>query len=125
MLPGILLLLIGSLLFVALPGWVLVNALLPRPASLKPLERAYLSIAGGLVVVITVGVILGFLPHDGSGHLQTIATGAPTAELALLAVTALLFWVGLHRGAYPRIAARFPRLLAMPAGAAAREQDGR
>lgn len=124
MLPGILLLLIGSLLLVALPGWALVNALLPRPASLRPLERAYLAIAGGLILVITVGIILGFLPADGTGHLQTLATGAPTAELAMLAVTAVLFWVGLLRGAYPRVAARFPQLLAMGPGKAERARDG-
>lgn len=123
MLPGILILLLGSLLFVALPGWTLVNALFPKRASLKPLERGYLAVAGGLIVVITVGIILGFLPHgEGDGFLKTLATGAPNAELALLAVSALLFWVGLHRGAYPRIAARFPRLLAMkPKGEQARD----
>lgn len=98
-------------LLVVLPGWLLTKALFPRPGTLRPAERAYLSVAGGVVVLVLIGVVLGFLPHGDDGHLQTVATGGmPNAELATLAVSALLFWIGLNRGAFPRVAARYPRL---------------
>lgn len=98
-------------LVVILPGVLLVGALFPAPRStLTRLERSYLSLAGGILLLMLVGLILGFLPAGERGHFRTLATGAPNVELAVLAVSALLFWVGLVRGAYPRIAARFPRL---------------
>lgn len=101
------------LLLVALPGWLLVNAAFPPTRSrLSWLERGYLIVAGGAMTTALVGVILGLLPHGQTGWLQTITTGIPNVELAMLAVCALAFYVGLLRGAYPRIAARFPRLVA-------------
>lgn len=109
-------------LLVVLPGWLLVNALFPprRSSRLGWAERAYLSLVGGILLLILVSVLLGFLPHDGRGYFQTIATGMPNVELATLAVSALLFYVGLHRGAYPRVAARYPQLLHPEARAANR-----
>lgn len=99
-------------LLVALPGWLLVNALFPPGrARLGWMERGYLSLAGGVLVLVLVGVLLGLLPHDGTGYFQTLATGLPNVELATLAVSGLLFYVGLLRGAYPRVAARYPHLL--------------
>lgn len=96
-------------LFVALPGYLLARALFPR--SLRMSELVYVTLAGGIFVVVAVGSILGFLPHAKKGHLQTFATGGlPNAELAILGVSALLFWVALMRGAFPRLAARFPSL---------------
>ena len=105
-------LLLVTLLMVALPGWLLVNAAFPpRRSPLGWMERGYLSLAGGSLLLILVGVTLGLLPHGQTGYFETFATGLPSVELALLAASALLFYVGLVRGAYPRVAARFPRLL--------------
>ena len=94
----------------ALPGVALVNALLPRGA-VRGATRVYLSLAAGVLLLTLVGVVLGFLPHGERGWFQTLATGAPNLELAMLAATVLLFYVGLVRGAYPRLAARVPRLV--------------
>ena len=108
---GLLRLVLVLALLVLLPGAILVNALFPPPRStLTRLERGYLAVAGGILLLMLVGVVLGLLPGGERGHFRTLATGAPTVELALLAVSVLLFWVGLQRGAYPRVAARFPRL---------------
>jgi uncharacterized membrane protein len=102
-------------LLVLVPGFVLVQAAFPPArtrARIAPLERAYITVVGGIVLLILVGVTLGFLPHgQGRGYFQTLATGSPNVELALLAVTVVLFYVGLQRGAYPWIARRFPRLV--------------
>lgn len=100
------------LLAVALPGLLLVNALFPTSrARLTATERGYLAVAAGILLAMLVGVTLGSIPHgDGRGYFQTMATGFPHVEIALLAVSALLFYVGLVRGAYPRVAARYPRL---------------
>jgi hypothetical protein len=102
------------LLLVVLPGWLLVNAAFPskRTQALGWIERVYLTIASGTFLLILDGVVLGLLPHARYGFFETLSTGAPHVELAMLAVSALLFYVGLVRGAYPRIAARFPRLVA-------------
>lgn len=102
-----------TLLLMALPGWLLVNAAFPpRRVPLPWIERAYLALAGGALQLILAGVVLGLLPHGQTGFFQTLATGAPNVELAMLGVSALMFYVGLLRGAYPRVAARFPRLAA-------------
>lgn len=113
-------------LLVALPGWLLVNALFPpqRGSRLGFAERAYLSLAGGILLLILVSVLLGFLPHEGRGYFQTLATGMPNVELATLLVSGILFYVGLHRGAYPRVAERYPQLLHPEARAAAKTQPG-
>src|SRR5581483_2596764 len=101
------------LLLVALPGWLLVNAAFPAPRQrLGWPERGYLSVACGAMLLALDGVILGLLPHGQTGLFQTFATGIPNVELSMLALCALSFYVGLMRGAYPRVAARFPRLLA-------------
>lgn len=106
-------LLVGALL-VLVPGFLLVQALMP-PArtTLRAPERAFLSLVAGFVLVTLVGLVLGFLPHaEGEdGLYSTAMQGAPNAELALLALSALLFYVGLVRGAYPRLTARFPQLV--------------
>lgn len=105
-----------TILLVALPGWLLVNAAFPRPRSrLSWIERGYLSLAGGAMLLMLVGVILGLLPHGERGYFSTLATGTPNVELAMLALSGVAFYVGLVRGAYPRVAARFPRL-ASPEG---------
>ena len=98
--------------FVALPGWLLVKALFPREGSIGGIERVFLTIAGGILVTMSVGIILGFLPHgDHRGALQSLATrGMPNVELAMIGVCAALFAVGVRRGAFPSFAARYPRL---------------
>ena len=102
-----------TLLLVALPGWLLVNAAFPpRRVALPWFERAYLALGGGALQLILAGVVLGLIPHGKTGFFETLATGAPNVELAVLGVSVLMFYVGLLRGAYPRIAARFPRLVA-------------
>lgn len=100
-------------LLVVLPGWLLVNAVFPpHRRKLSWLERGYMVLAGGGLVLILVGCILGLLPHAGSvGFYQTAATGLPNVELATVAACILLGYVGLARGAYPRLAQRWPRLL--------------
>lgn len=101
------------LLAVALPGVLLVNALFPASRGrLAGIERGYLAVAAGILLAMLVGVALGSLPRgEGRGFFQTMATGFPSVELVLAALSALLFYVGLQRGAYPRIVARFPRLV--------------
>ena len=101
--------------FVALPGWLLLKALFPRPGSLGGIERFFLVVAGGMLVTMSVGILLGFLPHgDHRGALQSIATrGMPNVELAMIGVCVVLFAVGVRRGAFPTFAARFPRLSRM------------
>ncbi len=96
---------------VVLPGVLLVNAAFP-PGRLSRLERGYLSVAGGVLLLILVGVVLGLFPHGDRGFFQTAATGLPNVEIATLAVSLVLFHLGLQRGAYPNIARRFPRLTA-------------
>ena len=98
-------------LLVVVPGTLLVNALLPPGSGrLTRLERAYMGVAAGTLLLILVGVALGSAPGE-SGLFGSIATGFPNVELAMLAVSALLLYAGLQRGAYPRLAQRYPRLL--------------
>ncbi|MFA5862914.1 MAG: hypothetical protein WDA16_14575 [Candidatus Thermoplasmatota archaeon] len=100
------------ILLVLLPGYLLVQAAFPPvQARLGVAERAYLSVVGGVVVLILVGVTLGFLPHEQRGWFQTSATGAPNVEFVVLAVSTLLFYVGLQRGAYPAFERRFSWLV--------------
>jgi hypothetical protein len=97
-------------LVVALPGFLLVQAAFPPGRKqLSGFERSYLSAVGGILLVILVGVTLGFLPHGERGFFSTAATGFPHVELWLAIVSGALFWIGLQRGAYPRLAARFPK----------------
>lgn len=101
-----------ALLLVALPGFLLVNAAFPRArSSVGTIERVYLALAGGVLLLMLVGIVLGSLPHGETGWFSSSATGSPNLELATLAVCLVLFYVGLARGAYPRVAARYPRLV--------------
>lgn len=100
-------------LLVVLPGWLLVNAAFPsRLARVRGVERAYFALVGGALLLILAGVTLGFLPHDGTGYFRTLVTGAPNVELAMAALCVVLLYVGVQRGAYPKLTARFPRLAA-------------
>lgn len=97
-------------LLVALPGWLVVQALWPERGGLRASERLYLSIAGGVLMTMLVASVLGFLPHGDRGALQSVFLGGmPNLEIAMLAVCVCLFWLGVHRGAYPVLAARYPR----------------
>lgn len=110
-------------LLVVVPGALLLNALLPPHRSrLTRVERAYLSLAGGALLLMLVGVVLGMLPHGSTGWFGSLATGGfPHLELALLAVSIGLFYVGLRRGAYPGLVARWPALRGLaPSGSAPR-----
>lgn len=99
-------------LLVVLPGYLLVQAAFPPLiVRLGFAERAYLSLVGGIVVLVLVGVTLGFLPHAQRGWFQTSATGMPNVEVAVLVLSTLLFYVGLQRGSYPVVERRFPRLV--------------
>lgn len=99
------------LLLFALPGYLVVNAAFPR-RTFRGLERGYLVLATGALALMAVGVALGLLPRGGErGWFTTSATGFPSVELATAAACVALFWVGLVRGAYPKLAARYPRLL--------------
>lgn len=106
----------ATAILVVLPGWLLVKALFPHspphPRTLRVAERVTLTLAGGILLLMLVASILGFLPYSGTrGHFQSLATGGmPNVELSMLAVMGILLWVGLQRGAFPRLAARFPRL---------------
>jgi hypothetical protein len=108
---GVRLVLVVGLLIV-LPGWLLVNAVFPR-RTFRGIERAYVVVATGILELMLVATALGFLPHgSGSGWYSTFATGFPSVELAALAACIVLFWIGLVRGAYPKVQARYPRLVA-------------
>lgn len=115
---------LALLLLVALPGWLLLRALFPERRSLSGAAQVYLVAAGGVLVLMLVGIVLGFLPHSGGrGAFQSLATGGmPNVELATLAASLVLFWIGAHRGAYPRVRARFPRLVAPWASEASHEE---
>lgn len=104
--------LLASILLVALPGWLLSRALFPRREALTLAERATVASAGGILLLMLVASILGFLPHGGGrGHFQSLATGSmPNLELAMLGTTALVTWIAIQRGAFPSLATRFPRL---------------
>lgn len=95
---------------VFLPGWLLVRALWPRPGTVTLVERLYLIPATGVLLLMFIGIILGFLPHAGRrGHLQSLALGGmPNVELALLGTCLLLTWVGVLRGAYPWLTKLLP-----------------
>lgn len=95
---------------VILPGWLLLRALWPAPRTPGPAERAYLIPASGVLLLMLIGIVLGFLPHAGSrGHLQSLALGGmPNVELSMLGTCLLLTWIGLQRGAHPWLAARLP-----------------
>ena len=105
---------LAFLLLVALPGYLLVRALFPARASLPLAQQLYLTLAGGVLLLAGVGIVLGFLPHaSGRGAFQSLATkGMPNVELASLGVCLVLFWIGAARGAFPRVSARYPRLVA-------------
>ena len=75
MLLEILRLLVVTGLLVVLPGFLLVNAVFPA-GRLTRLERSYMAVAGGVLLLILVGVVLGFLPHGTRGFFQTSATGS-------------------------------------------------
>lgn len=106
---------VGALL-VVVPGFFLVQATFPpgRGSGLTRPERAFLSVSLGIVLLMLIGLLLGFLPHEEGqdGHYGSLANGgAPNMEMILLALSALLFYVGIARGAYPRLTARFPKLV--------------
>lgn len=93
-------------LAVALPGWLLCRALFPQRGALRPAEIVYVSLAGGVLILMLIGSVLGFLPHGSKGHFQSLAThGMPSVELGLLAAMAALAGIALWRGAFPRVAA--------------------
>ena len=97
---------------IVLPGWLLLNAVFPRSRGILSWpERVFLALAGGTLVLMLVGCILGFLPHDGEGYFRMLATGSPNVEVATLAGCVILAYVGLQRGCYPAIRARWPRLM--------------
>ena len=101
---------LALVLLVILPGFLLVQAFFPRPGTLSRSEQVYLSLAGGILVAMSVGLILGFLPHGDRGHLSGFATGGmPNIELLAIAASVGLFYLGAARGAYPGLAAKYPR----------------
>lgn len=100
-------------ILIVIPGWLLVNALFPDRAKLAGAERIYVTLAGGILLLMLVGSILGFLPHGDKGALQSFPTGGlPNVEVAMIAASLGLLWAGVHRGAYPGFSARYPRLAA-------------
>lgn len=109
-------------LLVILPGFLLVQALFPRPGALSRSERVYLTLGGGVLVTMLVGIVLGFLPHGDRGFLSSLATGGmPNVEVLMIVASVGLFYLGAARGAYPELALRYPRfvlpwLKATPAG---------
>ena len=126
MLLELLRLLAAAALLVALPGFLLAQAAFPPARSrMTRVERAYVALAGGVMLLALVGVTLGSLPHgSGRGFFQTASTGAPYVEVALLAACVALFLVGLHRGAYPALAARWGLTTVRPASGRG-AQEGR
>ena len=53
---------IGSLLILFIPGYVLVEALYPGEKDLSPLERLALSIGLSLAIVPLIGLVLNYTP---------------------------------------------------------------
>jgi uncharacterized membrane protein len=77
---------LGSILVLFLPGYVLVEALYPRQEELGQLERLALSIGLSLAVVPLIGLTLNYTPWGIRLKPVTITLTAYT--LALLAVAA-------------------------------------
>lgn len=105
---GILRLALAIALLIVVPGVLLVNALFPR-TRMSSIERGYLAVASGLLLLMLVGVTLGSLPENFS-----LFAPLPVA-VVMVAASMGLFWVGLQRGAYPRL-----RRAVTPAGSATR-----
>jgi len=78
---------LGSLYVLYLPGSMLTETLCPEPEDLKPLERLSLSIGSSLAIVVSIGLVLDFLPWE-------IGVTSVTVSLAIftevLGVTALI-----------------------------------
>lgn len=102
-------LLLATGLLVVLPGFLLSYALFPRKEQLTTSERVYLTFAGGMLVLMSIAIVLGFLPHGSRGHLQSLATGGmPNVEIASIAADLGLTWIAMRRGAFASLAAKLP-----------------
>ncbi|AFA40067.1 Protein of unknown function (DUF1616) [Pyrobaculum oguniense TE7] len=75
---------VGAFFVLFLPGYVIVEALYPKPSELKPLERLALSIGLSLAVVPLVGLLLNYTPFG-------IRLGPVVASLAALTAAAAAF----------------------------------
>lgn len=86
-----------------LPGYFLVNLLFPRRKSLggdlDPLYRAFLGILMSVSITIVYGSLLVNLARGSDQVLFKPEYLWP----GLILLTVLLFFSGMHRGAYPRI----------------------
>lgn len=100
---------LAAALLVALPGFLLSYALFPRKTDLRGAERLYLVIAGGMLLLMSIALLLGFLPHASRGALQSLAvSGMPNVEVAMIGADLGLAWVAMRRGALPALAAKLP-----------------
>lgn len=97
---------VGLLLLLFLPGYMLLHALFPGRryfGPFHPFALPALSVVVSVAVLVAVGSVLGFLPGGvgGLGWFQGNKTGAPVLELTLAAVSVALFAVGWWRGSFP------------------------
>lgn len=97
----------GFLLLFLAPGYFLLHALFPGRryfGPFHPVALPLLSIVASTAILVVVGSILGFLPGagpNGLGWFQGNQTGAPVIEIAMGAVSVVLFAIGWARGSYP------------------------
>lgn len=98
------------------PGWLLVNVLYPRKGELDREYDALYRITLGIVLSIAVTVLWGFVLNSlgvnaatGLGYVQT-----PEIAAGLVGLSALFFFAGWFRGAYPWMARVHPSLARAP-----------
>lgn len=105
---GLLRIMFAMVLLLFLPGFLLVQALFPKKNELSEeddwLYRIVLSVVLSIVIAIILAFIissLGVNEGTGKGYFTAI-----NITISLLAISVVLFVIGVMRGAYPKIYTR-------------------
>ncbi|HTD81430.1 MAG TPA: DUF1616 domain-containing protein [Thermoplasmata archaeon] len=111
-------LILALVLLFFLPGWTLINALFPRKGELDREYDTLYRITLGIVMSIVVVILYGFgLNSLGLIPGSTPAVGyfnAGNLWAGLTVITAVFFFLGWWRGAYPFMGRLHPKLSRMP-----------
>jgi heme/copper-type cytochrome/quinol oxidase subunit 2 len=105
---GLLRLLFAILILLFVPGFLLVQALFPKKNELSEeddwLYRIVLSVVLSIVIAIILAFVISSLGEDedtGKGYFTAL-----NITVSLLVISAVLFAIGVLRGAYPVIYTR-------------------